>query len=85
MAKDFLLQFSGIALTIGQPLVYNFQDKKLLELRVKSLGAIDPAAAIQEKQAEMKKTNFGRLLGNCIVQFEKGEGSAINLTGKAKG
>lgn len=84
MASDFLMQFSGLALTVGQPLVYNFQDKKLLGLYVKSLEVVDPAAAIQEKQ-EPRKTRFGRLLGNSVVQFEKAEGSAINLTGKAKG
>lgn len=37
MAKDFLMQFSGLALTVGQPLVFSFQDKKMLGLVVKSL------------------------------------------------
>lgn len=37
MAKDFLMQFSGLALTVGQPLVFSFQDKKLLGLVIKSL------------------------------------------------
>lgn len=85
MAKDFLMQFSGLALTVGQPVVFSFQDKKLLGLAVKSLEAVDPAAAIQEKIAEAKKTRFGRLSGNSVVQFEKAEGTSINLVGKAKG
>lgn len=37
MAKEFTLQFSGMALTVGQTLVFSFQDKKLLGLAVKSL------------------------------------------------
>lgn len=85
MAKDFILQFAGLALTVGQPVVFAFQDKKLLGLAVKSLEAIDPAAAMSDKQAEPKKTRFGRLLGNSSVTFEKAEGSSINLVGKAKG
>lgn len=84
MAKDFIMQFSGLALTVGQPIVFSFQDKKLLGLNVKSLEAIDPAAAMAEK-VEAKKTRFGRLLGNSVVTFEKSEGSSINLVGKAKG
>lgn len=85
MAKDFLMQFSGLALTVGQPLVFSFQDKKLLGLAVKSLEAVDPAATISDKPAEPKKTRFGRLLGNSSVTFEKAEGSSINLVGKSKG
>lgn len=84
MAKDFLMQFSGLALTVGQPIVFQFQDKKVLGLVVKSLEAVDPATAISDK-AEPKKTVFGRLLGNSAVQFEKAESSSVNLTGKAKG
>lgn len=37
MAKEFLLQFSGQAFTVGQQLAFNFLDKKLLGLVVKSL------------------------------------------------
>lgn len=85
MAKEFLMQFSGLALTAGQPLVFSFKDK-VLGLAVKTLEAVDPSLAMQqEKQVEPKKTRFGRLSGNCTVQFEKAEGSSINLVGKAKG
>lgn len=86
MAKDFTMQFSGLALTVGQPLAYQFQDKKLLALVVKTLEAVDPTAVISDSQAvEKKKTVFGRLSGNTNIQFEKAEGSSVNLTGKAKG
>jgi hypothetical protein len=37
MAKEFLMQFSGQAFTVGQQLAFNFVDKKLLGLVVKSL------------------------------------------------
>jgi hypothetical protein len=37
MAKEFLLQFSGQAFTVGQQLAFSFLDKKLLRLIVKSL------------------------------------------------
>lgn len=86
MAKDFIMQFAGMALTVGQPLAYQFQDKKLLALVVKTLEAVDPTAVISENAAvEKKKTVFGRLSGNTSIQFEKAEGSSVNLTGKAKG
>lgn len=84
MAKEFLLQFGGIALTKSQPLVFCFQDKKLLGLAVKTLEAIDPARAV-EGGGELKETRFGRLSGNTSVIFEKAEGSSINITGKSKG
>lgn len=84
MAKDFIMQFSGLALTVGQPLVFSFQDKKLLGLAVKTLEAVDPHMAMKEN-TEPKKTRFGKLSGNCSVTFEKSEGSSINLVGKAKG
>ena len=85
MAKDFIMQFSGLPLTAGQPLVFNFQDKKMLGLAVKSLEAVDPRMAMEDKQMEPTKTRFGRLSGNTSVQFEKAENSAVNLVGKAKG
>lgn len=86
MAKDFILQFAGIALTVGQPLAFQFQDKRLLAVVVKTLEAIDPAAVMGDgANVERKKTIFGRLLGNSSIQFEKAEGSAVNLTGKSKG
>jgi hypothetical protein len=37
MAREFLLQFSGQAFTVGQQLAFSFLDKKLLGLVIKSL------------------------------------------------
>ncbi|GAB0089128.1 Vesicle-fusing ATPase [Sergentomyia squamirostris] len=85
MAKDFLLQFTGLALTVGQPLVFSFQDKKLLGLAVKSMEAVDINAYKDNTHMEPKLTRFGRLLGNTMVTFEKAENSSVNLVGKSKG
>ncbi|XP_031632428.1 vesicle-fusing ATPase 1-like [Contarinia nasturtii] len=86
MSKSFIMQFAGMPLTIGQPLAFQFEDKKLLALVVKSLEAVDPAAVMSDKdKVELKKTRFGKLLGNSNIQFEKAESSSVNLTGNAKG
>lgn len=85
MAKDFLMQFSGLALTVGQPLVFSFGDKKLLGLSVKTIEAVDARSIQENKTAEAKKINFGRLTGNAVIQFEKAENSSLNLVGKSKG
>lgn len=43
-------------------------------------------AALREgREAKPRKTHLGRLLSNTLIQFEKAENSALNLTGKAKG
>ncbi|XP_073833104.1 comatose [Musca autumnalis] len=85
MAKDFLMQFGGMALTVGQTLVFSFQEKKLLGLAVKTLEAIDPKALGEGKETTTRSVRFGRITGNTIVQFEKAENSALNLQGKSKG
>lgn len=40
MAKAFLEQFPRQAFTVGQQLVFKFQDKKLLRLEVKEMEAL---------------------------------------------
>lgn len=85
MAKDFLLQFAGLAITVGQPLVFSFADKKLLGLNIRSIDAIDANSIRDNKNVEPKKITFGRLGGNAVIQFEKADSSSINLVGKAKG
>ena len=85
MAKDFLMQFSGLAITVGQSLVFSFNEKKLLGLNVKIIEAIDASSLRENKSPEVKKINFGRLTGNAVIQFEKAENSSLNLVGKAKG
>ncbi|XP_006615591.1 vesicle-fusing ATPase 1-like [Apis laboriosa] len=85
MAKDFLFQFSGQAFTVGQQLVFQFKDKKMLGLLVKSLEAADLSAINSGQNTVPKKTQMGRCLGNTVIQFEKAENSSLNLVGKAKG
>ncbi|CAK9831689.1 Vesicle-fusing ATPase 1 [Anthophora retusa] len=85
MAKDFLLQFSGQAFTVGQQLVFQFKDKKMLGLVVKSLEAADLSAISSGQNTVPKKTQMGRCLGDTVIQFEKAENSSLNLVGKAKG
>lgn len=85
MAKEFLLQFAGMALTVGQTLVFSFQDKKLLGLAVKTLEAVESSALKENKEMALKSVRFGRLTGNTVVQFEKADNSSLNLVGKAKG
>lgn len=85
MAKDFLLQFSGQAFTVGQQLAFQFKDKKLLGLVVKSLEAADLSAISSGQSTMPKKTKMGRCLGDTIIQFEKAENSSLNLIGQAKG
>lgn len=79
------MQFAGLAITVGQSLVFSFADKKLLALNVKTIEAVDATAIRDGKNADPRKINFGRLTANATVQFEKAENSSINLVGKAKG
>ncbi|KAF7987816.1 hypothetical protein HCN44_003679 [Aphidius gifuensis] len=85
MAKDFLLQFSGQAFTVGQQLAFQFGDKKMLGLVVKSLEAADISAIKSGQESKPKKTKMGRCLGDTTIQFEKAENSSLNLIGAAKG
>ncbi|XP_012226427.1 vesicle-fusing ATPase 1-like [Linepithema humile] len=85
MAREFLLQFSGQAFTVGQQLAFQFKDKKLLGLVVKSLEAADLSAISSGQSTVPKKTKMGRCLGDSVIQFEKAENSSLNLVGQAKG
>lgn len=85
MAKEFLLQFSGQAFTVGQQLAFQFLDKKMLGLVVKSLEAADLQAISTGQETKPKKTRMGRCLGDSVIQFEKADNSSLNLIGKAKG
>lgn len=85
MAKDFIMQFAGLAITVGQPIVFSFNDKKLLGVNIKTIEAIDASSIRDNKSADARRINFGRLTGNTVIQFEKAENSSLNLVGKAKG
>lgn len=85
MAREFLSKFSGQAFTEGQMLAFQFEDKKLLTLTVKRLEAADLSALKTGEEPKISPTKMGRCLGDTQIQFEKGENSAVNLIGKARG
>ncbi|KAK3930674.1 Vesicle-fusing ATPase 1 [Frankliniella fusca] len=86
MAKDFLSQFTGQAFTVNQQLAFNFAGgKKILSVVVKSLEAADLNAIKAGQNAKPCPTRLGRLLADTAIQFEKAEGSSVNLVGTAKG
>nr|XP_036674446.1 vesicle-fusing ATPase 2-like isoform X1 [Drosophila suzukii] len=84
MAKEFLMQFAGLPLTVGQTLVFQFKDKKFLGLAVKTLEAVDPRT-VGDTAPKTRNVRFGRILGNTVVHFEKAENSVLNLQGRSKG
>uniref|UniRef100_A0A2P2I565 Vesicle-fusing ATPase n=1 Tax=Hirondellea gigas TaxID=1518452 RepID=A0A2P2I565_9CRUS len=84
MAQSFLEQFPRHGYSLAQPLVFKFQDKKTLSLKVKEMEAADVEAVTTGKKGESRKLEFGVLTPNTAIIFEKAEGSALYLTGKAK-
>ncbi|XP_050728281.1 vesicle-fusing ATPase 1-like isoform X1 [Eriocheir sinensis] len=84
MSMAFMEQFAKNGFTVGQPLVFKFQDKKTLSLTIKEIEAADPEAVASGKKREPRKIDFGVLQPNSSLIFEKSEGSFLILTGKAK-
>ncbi|KAJ8668062.1 hypothetical protein QAD02_009725 [Eretmocerus hayati] len=85
MAKDFIMQFAGQAFTKDQQLAYQFQDKRMLGLRVKSLEAVDVQALKSGQSSKPRVTMMGCCLGDTSIQFEKAPNSSLNLTGGKQG
>uniref|UniRef100_A0A8B9UFI4 Vesicle-fusing ATPase n=1 Tax=Anas zonorhyncha TaxID=75864 RepID=A0A8B9UFI4_9AVES len=84
MAAEFIQQFNSQAFSIGQQLVFNFNDK-LFGLVVKDMEGMDPSILKGESGASKKqKIEIGLVLGNSQVAFEKAENSSLNLIGKSK-
>ncbi|NWY06528.1 NSF ATPase, partial [Nothoprocta ornata] len=84
MAAEFIQQFNSQAFSIGQQLVFSFNDK-LFGLLVKDMEAMDPSILKGESGAGKKqKIEVGLILGNSQVAFEKAENSSLNLIGKSK-
>ncbi|XP_035749881.1 vesicle-fusing ATPase [Egretta garzetta] len=79
MAAEFIQQFNSQAFSIGQQLVFSFNDK-LFGLLVKDMEAMDPSILKGESGASKKqKIEVGLVLGNSQVAFEKAENSSLNL------
>uniref|UniRef100_A0A0P5LEC9 Vesicle-fusing ATPase n=1 Tax=Daphnia magna TaxID=35525 RepID=A0A0P5LEC9_9CRUS len=86
MAREFLAQFHHQSFSIGQQLVFQFQEKKLLILIVKELeGADINAMRSGSKETKSRKVRIGQCFPNTMIVFDKSEGSSVNLVGKSKG
>ena len=84
MAAEFIQQFNSQAFSVGQQLVFSFNDK-LFGLLVKSMEGMDPSILKGESGASKKqKIEVGLVFGNSQVAFEKAENSSLNLIGKSK-
>ncbi|CAG0913410.1 unnamed protein product [Notodromas monacha] len=86
MAKEFCMQFHHMALTRMQPLVFSFQGKRILQLTCKEIQVTD-IRALKENSKDVKpiQAEYGVILPNTTVTFEKSEGCPIILTGRSKG
>ncbi|KIH62580.1 ATPase, AAA family [Ancylostoma duodenale] len=91
MAREFSMQFGGMAFTKGELLVFQFTDPEkgksfTLSLVVKSIDGIDlNSAASGDEKARPFPLDCGQLLPNSAIIFDKEEGSQLNLVGKSKG
>ncbi|KAJ1373327.1 vesicle fusion factor [Parelaphostrongylus tenuis] len=91
MAREFSMQFAGMAFAKGQLLVFQFADPEkgknfTLSLVVKNIDGIDlNAAASGDEKSRPYPIECGQLLPNSVIIFDKEEGSNINLVGKSKG
>ncbi|KAL6032648.1 hypothetical protein STEG23_010977, partial [Scotinomys teguina] len=81
MAAEFIQQFNNQAFSVGQQLVFSFNDK-LFGLLVKDIEAMDPSILKGEPASgKRQKIEVGLLVGNSQVAFEKAENSSLNLIG----
>ncbi|KAE8575235.1 hypothetical protein XENTR_v10003773 [Xenopus tropicalis] len=84
MAAEFIQQFNNQAFSVGQQLVFSFNDK-LFGLVVKDIEAMDPSILKGEQSTgKRQKIEVGLVVGNSQVVFEKADSSSLNLTGKSK-
>uniref|UniRef100_A0A8C2V7R2 Vesicle-fusing ATPase n=2 Tax=Chinchilla lanigera TaxID=34839 RepID=A0A8C2V7R2_CHILA len=84
MAAEFIQQFNNQAFSVGQQLVFTFNEK-LFGLLVKDIDAMDPSILKGEAATgKRQKIEVGLVVGNSQVAFEKAENSSLNLIGKAK-
>lgn len=58
---------------------------KFVALTVQDLFAVKIGALDSVEDVKPQKTNFGKLSGNTVVQFNKAVMSSLNLVGKARG
>ncbi|CAJ0594500.1 unnamed protein product [Cylicocyclus nassatus] len=91
MAREFSMQFGGMAFTKGELLIFQFTEPEkgktyTLSLVVKSIDGIDlNSAAAGDEKSKPFPIDCGQLLPNSAIIFDKEEGSQLNLIGKSKG
>uniref|UniRef100_A0A2K6FV39 Vesicle-fusing ATPase n=1 Tax=Propithecus coquereli TaxID=379532 RepID=A0A2K6FV39_PROCO len=82
MAAEFIQQFNNQTFSVGQQLVFSFNEK-LFGLLVKDIEAMDPSILKGEPATgKRQKIEVGLVVGNSQVAFEKAENSSLNLIGK---
>ncbi|XP_012510684.1 PREDICTED: vesicle-fusing ATPase [Propithecus coquereli] len=81
MAAEFIQQFNNQTFSVGQQLVFSFNEK-LFGLLVKDIEAMDPSILKGEPATgKRQKIEVGLVVGNSQVAFEKAENSSLNLIG----
>ena len=85
MAREFLYQFPKQSFNVGQIVVFQYQDKPLLQIIVSEIETTDLNALKVGKDTQMVKASSGLSFANSQITFEKAEGSSVFLTGKCKG
>lgn len=83
MTADFCAQFANIAVTEGQPFLFRFEDKPLLQVTVKEIEASD-LRKVRDGETSKYNIRCGVLLANTAIIWHKTEESTIKLTGKSK-
>ncbi|XP_060563060.1 vesicle-fusing ATPase-like isoform X2 [Ruditapes philippinarum] len=84
MAMEFSMQFANQAFTEEQILAFQFAEKKMLTVFVKSIEVLD-LSDMKKATGKQKRSHIGLLTGNTTIVFEKFENATINLTGRSKG
>ncbi|EFX83007.1 hypothetical protein DAPPUDRAFT_240520 [Daphnia pulex] len=86
MAREFSAQFHHQSFSVGQLLVFPFQELPLLILIVKELEGADlNAIKSGVSSAKSRELRIGQCFPNTMIVFDKSEGSSVNLVGKSKG
>lgn len=85
MAKEFMMQFAGIAITVGQTLAFRFDEGGILKLTVENIKALTVDKHKDDTLGSETTCLVGCINGNSIVQFVGSETSQINLVGNSRG
>ena len=72
-------------LSLNKLFYFYFISMPLTSCSMTTIEVMDARAVHSGKECKPEKVNYGVLLPNTAVVFEKAEGSAIHLIGKAKG